>query len=238
MIKRYLGILLVCLTTIVYAQEEQQSGEEQNIPTTAQVFSAHYARTYQVALRYSDYDVAKHALYNLLVENPQNDSIVYSLSLLYLQNQKYASAVLSANDILAMKPAHTGALEIAGISYENLGLKDKALEKYETLYLNTDNFETLYKLTFLQFDLAKYVECMTNVDILLGRKEAEELKSVYTMENNEQKEFPIKAALLSLKGMILKEQGDKSGAKKHYDDALALAPDFPMALENLKELEN
>ncbi|TRX62068.1 hypothetical protein FNH22_01750 [Fulvivirga sp. M361] len=234
MIKRYLGILFVCFVTATYAQEEQKQTPK---PTTGQVFSAHYARTYQVAIRYNDYDVAKHALYNLLVENPQNDSILYSLSLLYVQNQQYASAVLSANDILSVKPAHTGALEIGGISYENLGLKDKALERYETLYLNTDDFQTLYKIAFLQFDLKKYTECTTNIDILMGKKEAEELKSVYTLENNEQKEFPIKAALLSLKGMVLKEQGDKEGAKKRYNEALALAPDFPLAQEKLKNMD-
>ncbi len=230
---RYLGLVLfLSLTSGAWCQEEAAQP-----PTASQIFSSHYARTYQAALRYNDYGVAKQALYSLLVENPQNDSILYSLSLLYIQSQQYASAVLSANDILAVKSDHTGALEIAAISYENLGLKDKALDNYETLYLNTDDYQTLYKIAFLQFDLSKYTEAKTNVDILMTKKETEELKSVYTLANNEQKEFPIKVALLSLKGMILKAEGDKDGAKKHFDDALAIAPDFELAKENLANLD-
>ncbi len=213
-----------------------QEGENQQ-PTAAQIFSSHYARTYQVALRYNDYNVAKHALYNLLVENPQNDSILYSLSLLYIQGQQYASAVLSAKDILAIKPDHTGALEIAAISYENLGIKDKALDSYEKLYLNTDDYQTLYKMAFLQYDLGRHNEAKTNVDILLEKKETEELKSVYTLANNEQKEFPIQVSLLTLKGMISKATGDKEAARKLYNEALSLAPDFELATQELQELD-
>lgn len=213
-----------------------QEGESQQ-PTASQLFSSHYARTYQVALRYNDYNVAKHALYNLLVENPQNDSILYSLSLLYVQGQQYASAVLSANDIIAVKPNHTGALEIAAVSYDNLGIKDKALDSYEKLYLNTDDYQILYKMAFLQYDLKKYAEAKTNVDILLGKKETEELKSVYTLADNQQKEFPIKVPLLTLKGMLTNATGDKEGARKLYNEALSLSPDFELATQQLQELD-
>ncbi|MEM8565309.1 MAG: hypothetical protein AAGF85_02530 [Bacteroidota bacterium] len=229
----YLSLLTIISSTVL-AQDE--SAQPQTM-SASQIFTSHYARTYQAAIRYNDYNVAKHALYNMLVENPQNDSILYSLSLLYIQGQQYASAVLSANDILSIKPNHTGALEIAAISYENLGIKDKALTSYETLYLNTEDYNTLYKMAFLQYDLAKYTGSKTNVDILLGKKESEELKSLYTLANNEQKEFPIKVSLLTLKGMIDAANGDKTSAMKFFDEALALAPDFELAKGQKAELE-
>ncbi|MEM7108628.1 MAG: hypothetical protein AAF519_10420 [Bacteroidota bacterium] len=232
---KYFTIFLLIITGhFTLAQEEPTQPQTMS---ASQIFSSHYARTYQAAIRYNDYNVAKHALYNMLVENPQNDSILYSLSLLYIQGQQYASAVLSANDILSIKPNHTGALEIAAISYENLGIKEKALSNYETLYLNTDDYNTLYKMAFLQYDLAKYAESRTNVDILLSKKESEELTSVYTLANNEQKEFPIKASLLTLKGMIGAANGDKAGANTFYDEALAIAPDFELAKQQKAELE-
>ncbi len=230
----YIFFITLFVSTNVLAQEEKS--ETQQV-SASQIFSSHYARTYQAAIRYNDYGVAKQALYNMLVENPQNDSILYSLSLLYIQSQQYASAVLTANDILTLKSDHSGALEIAAISYENLGVKDKALSNYESLYLNTDDYNTLYKMAFLQFDLAKYAEAKTNVDILLSKKETEELTTVYTLANNEQKEYPIKVSLLTLKGMIGAANGDKTGARKFYDEALALAPDFELAKEKIAELE-
>ena len=231
---KYLSTLaLLFFATVSFAQEEQQPEQL----TASQIFTSHYARAYQAAIRYNDFNVAKHALYNMLVENPQNDSILYSLSLLYIQGQQYASAVLTSNDILAVNANHSGALEISAIGYENLGIKDKALSAYETLYLNTEDYNTLYKMAFLQYDLAKYAESKTNLEILLGKKESEELKSVYTLSDNQQKEYPIKVSLITLKGMINAAEGDKVNAQKHFNEALALAPDFELAKQQMAELE-
>lgn len=226
-------LTLVCGT--VYSQDTPS--EQQKAPSAGQILSSHYARTYQMALRYNDYAMAKNALYNLYVENPQNDSILYSLSALYLQSGQYASAAISAQDVLQMRPEHPGAVEIMAVSYENLGLKDKALDSYESLYLKTDDYQTLYKIAFLQFELGRYNESKTNADILMSKKEAEDLKVVFDAGNNEQKEYSIKVALLNLKGLIAKAQGDKATAKKYFEEALKIAPDFTLAKENLQNID-
>lgn len=218
------------------AQTEQQPPAQQKAPTVQQIFSNHYSRTYQAAIRYNDYAMAKNALYNLLVENPQNDSILFSLSVLYFQNQQYASAAITANDVIAMNPNNTGALEVSAKSLENLGALDKALESYETLYLKTDDYETLYQIAFLQYQLKRYGESLTNADILLGKKQADELTVNYQVSEQEQKDFPIKVALLNLKGLISEGQGDNAKAKSFYNEALKLAPDFPLAKANLERI--
>lgn len=227
-------ILLLTLTMGLLSAQEQAKEKKELSP--AQIYYTQQALTYQAAVRYNDYDVAKQALYNLYVANPQNDSILYSLSVLYVQSQQYPSAILTAKDILTLKPDHVGAMEIAGVSYENLGLKDKALENYESLYLKTDDYQTLYKIAFLQNDLQRYAEALTNVDILLGKKETEEANAVFPTEDNKEKEYPIKVALLNLKGLVKKAQGDKTAAKALFDEALKLAPDFVLAKNNLAEL--
>lgn len=237
MLRSTLTALIILVSTFAFAQSGEptpQSKEKQ--PTARQVFSNHYAFKYQAALRYNDYRVAKDALYSLLVENPKNDSILYSLSAIYFQMQQYASAALTANDLSARNPEHVGALEIAANSLENLGAKDKALEKYESLYLQTDNYQILYKVAFLQYELGRYKESLTNADILLSKKETEEMNAVFN-EDNEQKEYPIKVALLNLKGLINKEQGNTATAKDFFQQALTIAPEFLLAKENLASLE-
>ncbi|UII26443.1 hypothetical protein LVD15_24625 [Fulvivirga maritima] len=226
--------LFVTLTT--FAQDDQQPAERK-APSAGQVFSGHYARVYGMAMRYNDYSMAKNALYNLYVENPQNDSILYSLSALYLQTGQYASAAISSQDILQMRPKHTGAMEILAVSYENLGVKDKALDTYESLYLESDDFETLYKIAFLQFDLKRYKESTTNADILLGEAQADSLTVVYEDANQKQKEYPIKVAIHNLKGLIAQAQGNISAAKKEFEAALKIAPDFILAKQNMEALE-
>jgi tetratricopeptide (TPR) repeat protein len=236
--KYWIIVLLLVAGNVSFGQDQPQTpatGQQQ--PTAGQVLSMHYARTYQAGIRYNDYNVAKHALINILVENPQNDSILYSLSLLYYQMQNYTSAALTARDVLAMNPDNIGALEIAAVSYDNIGAKDKALETYESLYLKTDDFNTLYKIAFLQYELKNYTESKTNADILLAKKEIEELKAIYNLADGSQKEYPIRVALINLKGLISTEQGDKAAAKSFYEQALQLAPDFQLAKDNLEALK-
>lgn len=233
--KNILLVLTVMISSAVYGQD--QPSAEQQQPTAGQVLSMHYYRTYQAGIRYNDFGVAKQALYNIIVENPQNDSILYSLSLLYYQSQNYASAALTAQDVLTLNPDNISALEIAAISMNNLGAKERALETYETLYLKTDNYQTLYQMAFLQYELKKFAESKTNADILMNKTEAAELKASYNDANGNPIEYPIKVALWNLKGLIAQEEGDKSSAEKFYNEALAISPDFQLAKDNLAALK-
>jgi hypothetical protein len=49
------------------------------------------------------------------------------------------------------------------------------------------------------------------------------------------KEYPIKASILNLKGLMALDAKDKVAAKKAFTDALALAPDFVPAKENMEK---
>jgi tetratricopeptide (TPR) repeat protein len=197
----------------------------------------HYAIKYSLAVQWSDYEVAKDALYDLIVENQGNDSIIYDLAIYYYQNQKYPSAVLVSQELLKRNPKNTSALEISGVGYESLGVYDRALQSYESLYLLQTNPNVLYKMAFLQYRLKRYKEATTSTDILLADKTIEGLKISYNDANGKAKEYGIKVALLNLKGMVLLEQADKVAAKKYFDQVAALAPDFPPLKENLAKLK-
>ena len=231
---RILLIALICYSTLSFGQDNAQAQTKQL--SAGQILSLHYARSYQAALRYNDYGAAKNALYNLIVENPQNDSLLYSLSLLYFQTQNFTSAALTAQDVITLNPENLSAIEIAAVAFDNIGAKDKALEQYETLYLKSDDFQTLYKMAFLQYDMKRYAESKTNADILLNKKELADLKASFD-EDGVQKEYPIKVALLNLKGLIAQAQGDNKTAESLYNQALAISPDFKMAKDNLASLK-
>jgi hypothetical protein len=92
-------------------------------------------------------------------------------------------------------------------------------------------------MAFLQMRLKRYKESGTSADILLADKTLDSLKVSFTGTDNKAKEYPMRAALLNLKGMLSQEQGDKVGAKKFYELSLAQAADFPPAKENLVKLK-
>ena len=197
----------------------------------------HFAKKRVVANRWNDPDVTKDVLFDLIVEDPGNDSLIMELAFQYFENQKYASSILVGQDLLKRNPRNEKILELVALSFENLNIFDRALQNYESLFLLSTNAGTLYKMAFLQYELKRFPESLTNADILLSKPEAETLKVVFNNTDNKQKEYTAKVALLNLKGMIYKEQGDKINAKKFFEEALKIAPDFLFAKENLAALK-
>ena len=200
-------------------------------------FLRHFLVKYQVASQFADYDVARDAIYDLLVENAGVDSLLLNLQYLYLENQKYTQGVLVGKAILARDGRNEAALEMTASAFEALNIKDQALSNYETLYLVTNSFPAIYKMAFLQYELKKYPECTASTDIILSRKEADELTATFPVGQDKTKDFKIRVAILNLKGMVARENGDKPTAKKYFEQALALAADFQPAKENLSKLK-
>lgn len=197
----------------------------------------HFLYKYQLATQWGDYDLAKDALYDLIIQNQGSDSLVFQLAYYYFQNQKYLSSALICQDLLKRNPKNLTVLEMAAISYENLGATDRALQSYESLYLLQNSPMSLYKMAALQLQLKRYKESSTSADILMATKEVDALKITFNGADNKSKEFPMKAAVLNIKGLIAQEQGDKVSAKKFFELALTQASDFPLAKENLAKLK-
>ena len=196
-----------------------------------------YQNNYTLAMKYNDPASARAALYSMISIDPANDSIRVSLAISFFEARQYPSTILTCMDILNRRPQHVGALELSAISYEELGLKEKALTNYEKLYMATENIQTLYKLTFIQYDLKRYKECDVNIDILMKDETRDNEKILYQLSETEQKEFAMRVAILNLSGLVKKAQGDKAGAREDFNKALELAPDFIYAKTNLDELD-
>lgn len=201
------------------------------------VLTQHFYRKYTVAVQWGDEQVAKDAMYDLIIRNPGNDSLIYSLAVMYYQEQKYTSSLLVGMELLKRNPKDPGFLEISAVSAESLGVVDRALQYYESLYLLAGSTGTLYKIAFLQYDLKRFAESMTNVDILLTKADMETMKVSFNDTQNKPKEYPMKVAILNLKGLLKQQLGDNVSAKKLFAEAVAIAPDFAPAKENLVKLK-
>ncbi len=207
-------VLTLLLFTIAFTLKAQDSTEvnQDGRPSIYWLFH----NNYNLATRYNDLEVAKSSLYTLINIDPQNDSLKFTLAFMYFDNKQYPSTILVCMDILNRSPQHAPSLEMTAIAYEELGLKEKALTNYEKLYLATDNLITLYKLTFIQYDLERFTETNVNLEILLENPKVDETTMLFQLDEG-QKEFPLRVAVLNLKGMALKAQGDKTGAKEAFE---------------------
>ena len=253
-IRVIVSLVLVFLSLQVFSQAQKQpvkTGTKQPVKTDTKQpatqtetkkqespMTEHFYKKYMTAVQWNDFDVAKDALYDLIIENPLNDSLIYSLAYYYYENQKYVPAVLVSQQLLARNPKSIPALEISAVGYESMGVKDRALQNYESLYLISNTIGTLYKMAFLQYDLKRFTESLATIEILITKTELDTTKVVFTDAENKSKEYPMKVSVLNLKGLIqLDHFGDKVTARKFFEEALAIAPDFLSAKESLAKLK-
>ena len=195
-----------------------------------------YQMKYVFGMKYNDGAVAKDALYSMIAMDPNDDSLKMRLCYYYFDNNQFVSSLFVSSDLLSRYPDNIDALRMNAISYENMGARDKAIDAYESLYLKTNDVEVLYQLTVLQFETERYTECSTNLDIITQNPEAKALKLSFAMDEIKQQEITLEAAAYNVKGMVEKQQGNKEEAKKNFNKALELQPEFVLAKENLKDL--
>ncbi len=188
---------------------------------------------YHLAKRYNDPVVARMALYQILVFSPNESAVLDSLAMEYYSQNNFVSAALVAKDNIEAYKSEL-SLEIGAASMSNIGVKDKALEYYEDLALINNNTATHYQIAFLQYELKRYSESKTTIDILMKRPEIDTLTLIFPKQDKTQQEVSMKAALFNLQGLIAQGQNKPEEAKGFYLEALKAAPGFELAQLNLR----
>ncbi|AFL85630.1 tetratricopeptide repeat protein [Belliella baltica DSM 15883] len=227
-------LLLVILTLSIsssFAQDAATPGVE-----TLREKNERDQRVYQLALRYNDLAVARMTLIGLIERNPTNSRYGELLATLYFESNQFSGAALAALDVLQVNDRSIEALEVAAYSLEQIGALDRALTQFERLHLLTDDIFSLYKTAYLQYSLKKHEEALNSINMIVKNTKSAEQKLGFPIENNETQEVSMKAAAFNLKGLVYIEQGSKEDARKAFEEALALEPNFNLAKEGLKGL--
>lgn len=226
-------LLLMCMVSLgAWAQDAEQEIPADSNKLRNQVDQ----KIYQMALRYNDPVIAKAKLYELIERNPNNLAYRELLGNIYFEMDQYSSAALVALDLLQINDKSIPALEIAAYSLEQLGALDRALPHFESLHLLSGDLFSLYKTAYLQFSLKKFDEALNSASMLAKDKKAAEQMLAFPKKDNTNQEVSMRVAALNLKGLIHKEKGDVEEAKVAFNEALADAPDFELAQENLADL--
>ncbi|MEO1255119.1 MAG: hypothetical protein AAFY41_09570 [Bacteroidota bacterium] len=230
--KKNLVLLLITLFCSHAFSQSQEIAPGDSIPWELRKQSF----IYNTAKIFNDPIVARSALYSLLAENPANVALYDSLAILYLQYNQYASAALVAQQAIQLNPSDMFATEIAATSLDNLGAKDRALTYYEKLHLDNGDINTLYKISFLQFELKRYAEAETSLNIITNDPQSEEMSIRFPTADGLGQEVSLKAAANRVRAMILEAKGDTEGAKTKYLEVLEMQPGFQIVQQQLREM--
>ena len=144
---------------------------------------------YEKSKSYNAPNVAISALYNMIALQPDNILLKDSLMKEYYAISQWAPAYMISREILLADTENLIALEISCITLQNLGLKQQALNEYETLYLKTDRTDILYTISYLQFELKNFNESLTNLDILINNSLTEEMYVSVSKSDNSRQEI-------------------------------------------------
>lgn len=224
-------LLLTVVSISFFSEVKAQNKEIQN----SQLYRL-YQMEYVFGRKYNDPDVVKNALYSMVAMDPNDDSLKMTLCYYYYDQNQFAPALFVSMDLLSRHPDNTDALKINAMSYENMGVRDKAIDAYESLYLKTNDISVQYQAALLQFELERYNECSSSVDIVLKDPQAKAIKLNFAKSETEQQEVSLEVAAYNLKGMLLKQQGNKTEAKAQFEKALEIDPEFVLASQNLADL--
>lgn len=200
--------------------------------------SNEYAKAMAVftkAQQYNDLEVQKSALFDMLVLNDRDSAVMRTLGEFYYNNRRFTSSTLVALDFLKKYPGNMVALEIAALSYEQLRLYDKAVEYYQQMWLNTDDNNILYQISYLQFSIKRYSEANNNINILEGKVGDKTI--ILSKSDGSTQEVKFTAALSNLRGLIALDQGQKDVARGHFNKAIELSPDFEAPKVSLEEMD-
>lgn len=236
--------LLAALSLSAYAQKKETK-DAAPAPATTKTAGALTTPEYQLqekifrtALKYSDGDAAKNALFSMMVQNPEMASLKDSLAILYFNLNRNAECVLVCRDILSSNENNDNILEIKAIAEQNLGLYRESLADYEKVYGKTKNVSYLYEIATLQYQLKRFGECNTTVTAILSNEEAtKQTISISAGQQGQSQKVPMKAAAYNLRGVIAADLKEYAAAVSNYEEALKIYPEFVLAKNNLTVLQ-
>jgi len=192
---------------------------------------------YNLAKRFNDVIVIRNSIYQIIALDPDEKSWLDTLALFYFEYEQFTAAALVTNDAIMLDPDNLLALEVNAIAMENIGLKENAVNRYQSLYIKDPSLSILYKIAFLHFDLKRFTECETVINQVMEDDKAQIEMVNFQAENDELIEVTMQTAIKNLLGLVRQEQGKKEEAIKIFEEILYEHPNFLMVKENLAALK-
>jgi tetratricopeptide (TPR) repeat protein len=229
-------ILLVFMLTDFSAFA--QKGESSKSNFSAAKTMAEYKQIYDLAIKYGDYTSATQSVFGMIALDSSSLAWKDTLANLFLARGLYQQCLAISTEIYQKQPDNNKVLELLAISQQALGNLKEALDYYQKLYSRTKNLNHLYQVTVLQYDLKKTEECKQSIDSIISNPNATIEKIVINVRDGYQQYVPYKAAALNIKGVVAKDLADNVAAKKYFEEALKVFPEFALAKANIDGLTN
>jgi len=220
--KKVVGILLLAVTFQASAQTNSE-------------LLKHYEAYYAQMKQQGDMQGVINALTHLNVLEP-NQARLDTLAVLYMNGSKHMQA-LNTIGIDANANDSNMAVEVKAVSLKALNQPEKALVHFEELFKRTPNIMIAYEMADIKIQINDIAGATVNIEYGIENSKEDEMRTYYDSQTPYQ--VPAKAAFVYLKGLAKYKlnQSDLDGAIAILDEAIALAPNFNIALLSKNALE-
>ncbi len=220
-------ILMISTTMIGYSQTKAKDSPEYE----------RQLNVYKLAKRYNDVTAIRTAIYQIIAIDTDEKAWLDTLAMFYFEYDQFGAAALVSNDAISLDPDNLLALELNAISMENIGLKENAVTRYQSLYIKEPSLNLLYKIAFLNYELERFTECETVINQVLDDAESMIEKVNFQGDNDQIIEVTMHTAIRNLLGLLRIEQGKTDEAIKIFEEILYQHPNFSLVKEALAELK-
>ncbi len=238
-------LIVTAMIVCAIAANAQKKGKEADAPATKpaatvapRTSNEAEVKIYETALKYGDIEVARTAIYALLIKHPDSISYLDTLARLYFSGGNYVQCALTSKDYLTKDSSNLFVREMLAISFSSLNKNKESLEQYELLYANTHSVFHAYQIAVLQYVLKRFGECETTCAVILSDPKAGDQKVSISADQNNNQQVPIKAATYNIRGVMFKEMNKTDEAIASFQEAVKIFPEFALAKANIEALKN
>ena len=228
-------IVIIFLSLLVFNSFGQIKGKSPE--KTKSVTEDFDSQLYSKAIAFGDYEVAKTALFNMLVRHPDSLNYLDSLVTLYFSLGQMPQCIFAGLQYLQRDSTDLTIMEMVALSYSQLGKNKESLDMYEKMYGQTGNIYYAYQTAVQQYYLKRIGECNQMIDLIVNNPKSATEKIAISVDQASQQQVPLKAAALNMRGIILKDMNMSEKAKAAFEESLAVMPDFKLAKANLESLD-
>ncbi len=190
-----------------------------------------YERVYHLARRYGDYWTMKEAAYALWAQDTTNLAWKDSLFRCYVFLKQVSQVIRMGEERLRRNPKDLFALNALAEAYQLQGDIQKAYEYQVRAYDLAPNRESQYHLAVLLYNMGRSDTALKLVSEV-AKDSTTKAIMVHVSGQGATQEVPLQAAAWNLIGVIHMIRQDVKEAKKAFEQALSIAPNFLLARNN------
>jgi tetratricopeptide (TPR) repeat protein len=192
---------------------------------------------YRRALAYDDLGTASAAITTYLMAGGSN-AYEDTLALLYYQSNNLRGAYKLAGELNARDAKNLVSLNLLADISGRAGETKTSLEWYEKLCAQNPQAFNFYQLATKQFMLERKKECRESLmKVVADSAQARQQSTVMDIGNGYTENVPVLAATYNMLGVLAFQDKNNAEARKYYELALSVHPQFVIGKQNLESLD-